>query len=93
MFEKVGRYAGTVATRAGQSRRGFLGRLGKRALGVAGVVGGLLLFPDKALAFTGCYYCCPDGSAVHHNCPCGSKSSIKHKGMTCGLCAKDRPYG
>jgi len=38
MFEKIGRYAETVATSAGQSRRGFLGRLGQAALGVAGVV-------------------------------------------------------
>jgi hypothetical protein len=93
MFEKIGRYAERVAASAGQSRRGFLGRLGKGAVGLAGVVGGLLLFPREALAFTGCQYCCPDGSEVRHNCPCGSKSSIKHNGMICGLCAKDCPYG
>ena len=29
MFEKIGRYAETVATSAGQSRRGFLGLLGQ----------------------------------------------------------------
>jgi hypothetical protein len=92
MFEKIGRYAEAVATSAGQSRRGFLGRLGKGALGVAGAVAGLLLFPREALAFSGCQYCCPDGSVVRKGCPCGGPS-IKHKGMTCGLCARDCPYG
>ena len=33
MFEKIGRYAEKLATRADQSRRGFLGRLSKGALG------------------------------------------------------------
>ena len=48
MFEKVGRFAETLATSAGQSRRGFLGCLGKGALGVAGVVSGLLISPGQA---------------------------------------------
>jgi hypothetical protein len=93
MFEKIGRYAEAMATSAGQSRRGFLGRLGKGALGVAGAMGGLLLFPGEALAFTGCQYSCPDGSEVRKSCPCGSKICISHKGMTCCLAAKDCPYG
>ena len=33
MFEKIGQFADTLATSAGQSRRGFLGCLGKGALG------------------------------------------------------------
>jgi len=47
MFEKIGRYAETVATNAGQSRRGFLERLGQAALGVAGLVGAVLVLPGK----------------------------------------------
>ena len=91
MFEKIGRYAETVATSAGQSRRGFLGRLGQAALGAAGVVGALLLFPGQALAFSGCFYCCPDGTVIHHNCPC--KFSVNHAGMVCQNCAHDCPPG
>ena len=91
MFDKIERYAETVATRAGQSRRGFFGLLGKAALGVAGVAGGLLALPGKAHAFTGCQYSCPDGTVVRKSCPCGDLS-IKHKGMTCYLAAKDCPY-
>src|SRR5437764_9634425 len=63
MFEKIGRFAETLATSAGQSRRGFLGRLGKGALGVAGVVGGLFLFQGEAVATPctgGCRYSCPN---------------------------------
>ena len=48
MFEKIGRYAETVAASAGQSRRGFLGLLGKGALGVAGLVGAVLVLPGQA---------------------------------------------
>ena len=92
MFEKIGRYAETVATSAGQTRRGFLGRLGKGAAGVAGLVGGLLLFPREAPATTtgNCVYCCPDGTAVRKGCPC--KTSINHNGMICGLCEKSCGY-
>jgi hypothetical protein len=92
MFEKIARYAEKVATSAGQSRRGFLGRLGNGALGVAGVVGGLLLFPGQALAQSGCQYSCPDGTTVRFNCPCGNKTCIKHKAMTCCLAARDCPH-
>jgi hypothetical protein len=91
MFDKIGRYAESVATRAGQSRRGFLRWLGQAALGAAGITGALLLFPGRAHAFTGCQYACPDGTEVRKDCPCGDLS-IKHKGMTCILAAKDCPY-
>jgi hypothetical protein len=83
MFEKIGWYAETVATSGGQSRRGFLGQLGQAALGVAGVVGGLLLMPGEARASNYCVYRCPDGSLFIRDCPC--RTSIKHAGMTCAI--------
>jgi hypothetical protein len=91
MFEKIARHAEKLATNGGQSRRGFLGVTSKAALCLASLVGGLLLFPREAPAFTGgCEYCCPDGTAVRKDCPC--KPSIKHNGMTCGLCEKSCGY-
>ena len=90
MFDKIGRCAEKVATSAGESRRGFLGLMGKGALSLAGLVGALLLLPRQAQASTGCLYCCPDGTVVGKNCPCGN--SINHKGMTCGLCEKNCNY-
>ena len=92
MFEKIGRFAETLATTAGQSRRGFLGQLGKGALGIAGVVGGLLLFPGEAHATPctgGCKYSCPNnkhltvvtGCATGCTCP----QTIQREGNTCSL--------
>ena len=92
MFEKIGRYAETMATSAVQSRRGFLGRLGKAALGVAGVVGALLLLPGKAQASIGyCEYICPNGKIVLLDCSCGDPS-IKHAGQICPLNYRACPY-
>jgi hypothetical protein len=92
MFDKIGRYAETVATRAGQSRRGFLGLLGKGALSLAGLVGGLLLFPGEAAATkstcTGfCKYLCPDGTTISGACTkvCNCETTRNHGGMTCNL--------
>jgi hypothetical protein len=91
MFEKIGRYAETVATSAGLSRRGFLGRLGNAGLAAVGLVGALLLVPGQAQASTGCEYSCPDGTVVRKNCPCGAPA-IKHQGMTCTFAWKDCSY-
>jgi hypothetical protein len=90
MFEEFGRYAETLATSAGQSRRGFFGRLGKVALSMAGLVGGLLLLPGEARAGVcsgACYYSCPDGTLHSANCgnTCRCDLSIQHGGMTCNL--------
>jgi hypothetical protein len=91
MFEKIGRYAETVATSAGQSRRGFLGLLGKGALGVAGLVGGLLLVPGEAVArnsCTGaCRFLCPDGTTISGECSkvCNCDQTRNFGGMTCNL--------
>jgi hypothetical protein len=48
MFERVGSIAERVATDV--SRREFLGRLGRGALGLAAVIGGMLAFPSQAPA-------------------------------------------
>jgi hypothetical protein len=91
MFEKIGRFAETLAISTGQSRRGFLGHLGKGALGVAGVVGGLLLFQGDASAANctgGCTYFCPAlGFHVTREClsGCTCEQTIQHKGTTCSL--------
>ncbi len=58
MFEKIGRLAEKAATNVDVSRRGFLGRLGKGALAVAGALG---LAASKAEGtdsskFLCCYY-------------------------------------
>jgi hypothetical protein len=91
MFEKIGRYAELAATNGGQSRRGFLGLTSKAAQSLASLLGGLLLFPLEALAFSGgCVYCCPDGTTVSRNCPC--EPSVKHNRMICGLCEKSCGY-
>jgi hypothetical protein len=73
MFDKIARCAETLATSAGQSRRGFLGRLGQAALGTAGVLGGLLVLPNKARADKKCdrYECgysCPGIERVVYEC-------------------------
>jgi hypothetical protein len=50
MFDKIGRLAEHAASNISVSRRGFLGRLGKAALGAAGVVGGLSTLTGRAQA-------------------------------------------
>jgi hypothetical protein len=92
MFEKFGRFAETLATSAGQSRRGFLGRLGKGAMGVAGLVGGVFLFPREAYAFRGCGYDCPRCGFTIRACPppgTPCPGTIKCRGVKCILVARD----
>jgi hypothetical protein len=50
MFEKIGNAAERLATNVSESRRGFLARVGQTALGVTGVVAGLLALPSEAKA-------------------------------------------
>jgi hypothetical protein len=62
MFEKIGRAAEGLATNAGVSRRGFLGRLGDGALAAAALLGGV--FASSATAQSGvvcCKYSCKGG--------------------------------
>ena len=65
MIEKVSKAAEKLAINV--SRRAFLGRLGKGALGAAGVLAGVLAFPAIARAGGGSCY----GRGVYcHACNC-----------------------
>ncbi len=72
MFDKIGRYAETVATNASLSRRGFLGGVGQAALATAGVLGSLLVLPNKARAGScdkfQCGYCCGGREILFNSC-------------------------
>ena len=58
MFEKIGRLAERAANNVSVSRRGFLGRLGKAAVGAASVVGGLSALAGRAQAGQNILYLC-----------------------------------
>ena len=88
MIDKVTNLAERLATNVSLSRRGFLGRLGQGALAVAGVLGGLLVFPKDALGVPGSYVCCiwhcngfHGGYHVHQCLPAGS--NCYSGGTTC----------
>ena len=70
MFEKLTQRAEGVASGLSVTRRGFLGRTGRRALVAAGAVGALLAAPTKARAGTPgyCNRVCLDA--------CGSKKGL-----------------
>ncbi len=81
MFEKIGRLAETTANKVSLSRRGFLSRLGQRALVLTGVFGGLLALPKDALAGGGlaacvskcCQAACGKGNK---NCSCDPTGAL-----------------
>jgi hypothetical protein len=50
VIEQICNAAERLATNVSQSRRGFLARVGRAALGVAGAAGGLLALPNAAYA-------------------------------------------
>jgi hypothetical protein len=56
MFSKIGRLAERLASNVSTSRRGFLGRLGKSALGVAGALGALGVAAAASGGVVCCYY-------------------------------------
>ena len=66
MFEKVSQAAERLAT--GVSRRGFLDRLGKGALALAGVLGGVLAWSGPAQATPGAWVRC----CARQKTACGS---------------------
>jgi hypothetical protein len=67
MFEKLTQRAEGVASGLSFTRRGFLGRTGRRALVAAGAVGALLAAPTKARAGRPgyCHRTCEDACGSH----------------------------
>jgi hypothetical protein len=63
MFSKIGRLAEGLARDVSTSRRGFLGRVGKAALGVAGALGALAV---TASAQSGGVVCCEYKCELKH---------------------------
>jgi hypothetical protein len=84
MFDRVGSLAERLASDV--SRRALLGRLGRGALGLAAVLGGVLALPSQAQA--GDQWClisfpiggaCQTYKAINGTCPCGGELvSYKH---------------
>jgi hypothetical protein len=64
MFEKISNAAERLASNVSESRRGFLVRVGQAAVGVVGVLGGLLALPTEAQAKT--YGSCMVGVVINH---------------------------
>ena len=87
MFEKIGRLAETTAIKVSLSRRGFLDRLGQRALVLTGVFGGLVALPKDALAggVAGCVKKCCEAACGKgtKNCSCDPTGSLS------GSCYED----
>src|SRR5262245_17782344 len=89
MFEKVGQVAEQMVTR--MSRRSFLGRFGGAALIAAAAVGGILAFPEGAMAGRRCSsdadcfggQVCRSGHCVDH-VPCDLNSSLACQGSYFG---------
>jgi hypothetical protein len=82
MFEQFSQLAEQAATRA--SRRQFLGRVGRGAMGVAAALSGLLVLPGDAQAAHG--VCGPASSAICRGRPIGSRcrKSIRTFGKCIG---------
>jgi hypothetical protein len=66
VFEKISRAAEKLATNVSESRRGFLARMGRAALGVAGVFAGLLALPTEAQAI----------ASITHGCQIGGYGTL-----------------
>ena len=96
MFEKIGRLAERLASNVGESRRGFLGRLGQGALAAAALLGGV--FASSAVGQSGgvlcCYYLCPAGRRNPYD-PYGKgrvKKVCQAPGTTCASTAGSCPF-
>ena len=81
MFEKISRMAEKAATNLSVSRRGFLGRLGQSALGVAAVLAGV----NAATAQSGGVVCCKYTCSSYYGYPKGGFkwTTCQPSGTTC----------
>jgi len=81
MFEKIGRLAERAAANVGESRRGFLGRLGAGALAAVALLGGVFVSPAAGQGpgfVVCCRYLCNDRSGRYFYTVCqaaGTKCS------------------
>jgi hypothetical protein len=87
VFEKISRAAEKLATNVSESRRGFLARMGRAALGVAGVFAGLLALPGEAHAIRVVSACevAPTygGGLLTGYCVCNNPCRSKYAGSQC----------
>jgi hypothetical protein len=88
VFEKIGRLAEAAASNVGESRRGFLGRLGQGALAAVALLGGV--FASSAAGQSGvvcCFYQCPPRRNNPYFNP--TKKVCQAAGTTCASTAGD----
>jgi hypothetical protein len=91
MFEKIGNAAERLAANVSESRRGFLGRIGQAAVGVAGVVGGLLVLPSQVQAGNLDGYCeVQPLTGLTGNCVCKNPCRRAYKPTQCHPGASSR---
>jgi hypothetical protein len=87
MFEKISNAAEKLATNVSESRRGFLVRMGQAALGVTGVVAGLLALPSAAQAsgngFCEVYTSPLGGRFMTGYCVCANPCRLKWNPLQC----------
>jgi len=83
MFEKISNAAEKLATNVSESRRSFLVRVGQAALGVTGVVAGLLALPSEAQALGLKNACVQSNDTLTGFC-------IDNRRGTCDLCESSR---
>jgi hypothetical protein len=87
VFEKISKAAERLATHVSASRRGFLARVGQAALGVAGVVAGLLVLPREAQATFVASLCEVQpvwgGTIMTGYCVCNNPCRFSYAGTQC----------
>jgi hypothetical protein len=97
VFEKISRAAEKLATSVGESRRGFLARVGRAALGVAGVFVGLLGLPREAHAILVISACevvpTYGGGFMTGTCVCNNPCRSRYAGSQCRAGAFVRSVG